>query len=66
MSIRRTDTLFFRSPGLEFRADNVNVYVPSRLKVIAILSKSVNARRRWLVTRSVLSELSSHLIESQD
>ena len=40
--------------------------VPSRLKGMASFSKSVSARRKWIVTRSVLSELVSHLIESQD
>ena len=29
-------------------------------------SKSVSARRKWIVTRSVLNEPVSHLIESQD
>ena len=52
--------------GLEFRADNVNADVPSRLKGMALFSKSVSARRKWIVTRSVLSELLSHLTESQD
>ena len=52
--------------GFEFRADNVNADVPSRLKGVASFSKSVSARRKWIVTRIVLSELVSHLIESQD
>ena len=52
--------------GFEFRADNVNADVPSRLKGMAPFSISVSARRKWLVTRIVLSELVSHLIESQD
>ena len=56
-------TILLESCGLEFRADNVNADVPSRLKGIASFSKSVRARR-WIVTRSVLSELMSHLIES--
>ena len=51
---------------MEFRAENVNVYVPSRLKGMASFSKLVSARRKWVVTRSVLSELVSHLIESQE
>ena len=48
---------------LELRADNVNVDVPSRLKGMASFSKSVSVRRKWIVSRSVLSELVSHLIE---
>ena len=48
----------------EFRADNVNADVPSRLKGLASFSKSVSARRKWIVTRIVQSELVSHLIES--
>ena len=51
--------------GFKFRAD-VNADVPSRLKGMASFSKSVSARRKWIVTRIVLSELVSHLIESQD
>ena len=51
---------------LEFRADNVNANVPLRLKGIASFSKSVSARMGWIETRSVLSELISHLIESED
>ena len=51
---------------LEFRADNVNADATSRLKGMASFSKLVSARRKWIVTRSVLSELVSHLIESQD
>ena len=50
----------------EFRADNVKADVPPRLKGMASFSKSVNTRRKWIVTRSVLRELVSHLIESQD
>ena len=50
----------------EFRADNVNADVPSRLKGMTSFSKAVSARRKWIVTRSVLSELVSHLIVSQD
>ena len=52
--------------GFEFQADNVNTDVSSRLKGMASLGKSVSARRKWIVTRIVLSELVSHLIESQD
>ena len=52
--------------GFDFRADNVNADVSSRLKGVAPFSKSVNVRRKWIVTRIVLSELVSHLIESQD
>ena len=52
--------------GLEFRADNVNADIPSRLKGMASFSKFVSARRKWIVTMSVVSELVSHLIESQD
>ena len=48
------------------RADNVNADVPSRLKGMAPFSKSVSARRKWIVTRIVLSKLVSHLIESPD
>ena len=51
---------------LELRAENVNVDVPSRLKGMASFCKSVSVRRKWIVSRSVLSELVSHLIESQD
>ena len=51
---------------LELRADNVDVDVPSRLKGMASFSKSVSVRRKWIVSRSVLSELVSHLIECQD
>ena len=40
--------------------------VPSRLKGMASFSKSVSARRKWIVTRIVLCELVSYLIESQD
>ena len=50
---------------MEFRADNVNADGQSRLKGMASFCKSVSARK-WIVTRSVLSELVSHLIESQD
>ena len=57
---------FKNACGFEFRADNVNADVPSRLKGMAPFSKSVSARRKWIVTRIVLSELVSHLIESQD
>ena len=59
-------TIFKDPCGLEFRADNVNADVPSRLKGVASFSKSVSARRKWIITRSVLSEHVSHLIESQD
>ena len=60
-------TTILKDPcGLEFRADNVNADVPSRLKGMASFSKSVSARRKWIVTRSALSEHVSHLIESQD
>ena len=52
--------------GLKFKADNVNAVVPSRLKGMASFSKLVSARGKRIVTRSVLSELVSHLIESQD
>ena len=52
--------------GLEFRADNVNADVPSRLKGMTSFSKCVRARRKWIATRSVLIELVSHLIESRD
>ena len=48
------------------RADNVNADVPSRLKGTASFSKLVSARRKWIVTRIVLSKLVSHLIESAD
>ena len=65
MSIRRTNKRFLDPCGFEFRADNVNAYVPSRLKGMALFSKSMNTRRKWIVTRSVLSELVSHLFESQ-
>ena len=33
---------------------------------MASFSKSVSARRKWIVTRIVLSELVSHIIEKQD
>ena len=51
---------------MEFRADNVNANVPFRLKGILSFSKSVSARMGWIETVSVLSELISHLIESED
>ena len=41
----------------------VNADAASRLTRIASFSKSVSARRRWMVTRSVRSELVSHLME---
>ena len=66
MSIQRTNTPFVGGLWIEFRADNVNADVPSRLKGMASFSKSVSARRKWIVSRIVLSELVSHLIESQD
>ena len=59
-------TILYDPCGFEYRADNVNADVPSRLKGVASFSKSVNTRRKWIVTRSVLTELVSHLIESQD
>ena len=52
--------------AMEFRENNANADVPSKLNGMASFSKSVNARRKWIVTRPVLSELVSHLIESQD
>ena len=67
LSIRRTKQTIFRTHvDFEFRADNVNADVQSRLKGMASFSKSVSARRKWIVTRIVPSELVSHLIESQD
>ena len=45
---------------------SVNAMVPSRLKGMASFSESVSARRRWIVTKTVLSEHISHFIESQD
>ena len=69
MSIRRTNKPFFRAHvEKKLRADNVNADVPPRLKGMASFSKSASARRKWIVTKSVLSELVSHLhvIESQD
>ena len=45
---------------------NVNADIPSRLKGMASFSISVSARRKWIMTRIVLSELVRHLIESQD
>ena len=36
-------------------ADNVNTDVPSRLKWMASFSKSVNARRKWIVTSELVS-----------
>ena len=59
-------TILYDPCGLEFRADNVNADVRSRLKEMAPFSKLVSARRKWIVTRSVLSEHVNHLIESQD
>ena len=58
---------FFRTP-VDWNLEQImcNGDVPSRLKGMASFSKSVSARRKWIVTRSVLSELVSHLIESQD
>ena len=56
-------TIFEDPCGFEFRADN---NVPSRLKEMALFSKSLIERRKLVVTRSVQSELVSHLIESQD
>ena len=49
MSIRRTNKPFLDACGFEFRAD-VNADVPSRLKGMASFSKSVSARRKWMVT----------------
>ena len=63
MSIRQTNKPFC---GFEFRADYVNADVPPRLKGMTSFSKSVSARRKWIVTRFVLSELVCHLIESQN
>ena len=57
---------FLDACGFEFRVDNVNADVPSRLKGIVSFIKLVSARRKWIVTRSVLSELVCHLFESQD
>ena len=51
---------------MEFRVNNANSDVPSKLNGMASFSKSVSARRKWIVTRPVLSELVSHLIESQN
>ena len=50
---------------MEFRADNADADVPSRLKGMASFSKSMSATRKWIVTRYVLSECVSHFIESQ-
>ena len=55
-------TILLDPCGFEFRADNANDVDPSRLKGMVSFSRSVNARRKWIVT----SELVSHLIESQD
>ena len=56
MSIRRTNTLW-----IEIKSRlNVNANVPSRLKGMESFSKSVSASRKWIVARSVLSELVSH------
>ena len=63
---RRTNKPFKDVCRFEFRADNVNADVSSRLKGMASFSKSVSARKKWIVTRPVLSELVCHLIESQD
>ena len=41
----------------------VNADAASRLTGIASFSKSVSARRRWMVTRDVRSELVRHLME---
>ena len=62
ISIRRTNKPFFRTP----MADNVDADVPSRQKGMASFNKSMSARRKWIVTRSVQSELVSHLIERKD
>ena len=40
----------------------VNIDAASRLTMIASFSQSVSARPRWMVTRSVQSELVGHLI----
>ena len=66
MSIRRTDKPFKDACGFEFGTYNVNADVPSRLMGMTSFSKSLIARRNWKVASYVLSELVSHLIESQD
>ena len=43
--------------AMEFRANNANADVPSKLNRMASFSKSVSARRKLIVTRPVLSEL---------
>ena len=47
MSIRRTNKPFKDACGFEFRTDNVNADVPSRLEGVASFSKSASAKRKW-------------------
>ena len=63
LSVRRTNKTFSRSPVDLTLEQTVNADVASRLTGITSFSKPVSARRRWMVTRSVRSELVSHLMD---
>ena len=64
MFIRGTNKPLFRSPADWNIGQLANAGVPFRLKGMASFYESVSARRRWIVTRSVVSEHINHLIES--
>ena len=63
LSIRRTNKPFSRSPVDLTLEQTVNADAASRLTGIAAFSKSVSARKKWMVIRSVRSEIVSHLME---
>ncbi|MCG7875152.1 MAG: hypothetical protein N0C90_02335 [Candidatus Thiodiazotropha endolucinida] len=63
LSVRRTDKPFSRSPVDLTLEQTVNADAASRLTGITSFSRSVSARRRWMVTRSVRSELVGHLMD---
>ena len=63
LSVRRTNKTFSRSPVDLTLEQTVNADVASRLTGITSFSKPVSARRRWMVSRSVRSELVSHLMD---
>ena len=61
LTVRRTTRSFSRSPVDLTLEQTVNADA-ARLTGIASFSQSVSARRRWMVTRSVRSELVGHLM----
>ena len=63
LSIRRTAKTFSRTPIDQTLEQTINADTASRKTGIAAFSTSAGAKRRWMVTSSVCSELIGELME---